>query len=210
MDELVGDLLEISQLDSGNLGLEIGPFSIADVGRRVIVAVVPIALERGIELHTALPPRIRAATGDRRHVERILMNLLGDAIKYTDVGGRVGVAGRFEGSVALIAIRDDGPGIGVDDRARIFERFYRMSSHAKVTGTGLGLPIARDLARAMGGDVALASVPGSGTSFIVALPGPTATDAGVRPARSVAGPLRTIHISTGVIHEGGPTRRLRG
>ena len=176
MDELVGDLLEISQLDSGNLGLEIGPFSIADVGGRVMAAVAPLALERGIELRTALPPRIRAATGDRRHVERILMNLLGNALKYTDEGGRVEIAGRFEGSVALIAIRDDGPGIGIDDRVRIFERFYRMSSHAKVTGTGLGLPIARDLARAMGGDIALASVSGSGTSFIVALPGPTPTD----------------------------------
>jgi signal transduction histidine kinase len=176
MDELVGDLLEISQLDSGNLRLEIGPFSIADVGGRVVAAVTPLALERGIELHTALPPRIRAATGDRGHVERILMNLLGNALKYADNGGRVEIAGRFEGPVALIAIRDDGPGIGPDDRVRIFERFYRMSSHAQVTGTGLGLPIARDLARAMGGDLAVASVPGSGTSFIVALPGPMPTD----------------------------------
>lgn len=176
MNELIGDLLEISQLDSGNLGLEIGPFSIADVGGRVMAAVAPLALERGIELRTALPPRIRAATGDRRQVERIFMNLVGNALKYTDEGGRVEIAGRFEGSVALIAIRDDGPGVGVDDRIRIFERFYRMSSHAKVTGTGLGLPIARDLARAMGGDLALASVPGSGTSFIVALPGPMPTD----------------------------------
>jgi signal transduction histidine kinase len=176
MDELIGDLLEISQLDSGNLGLEIGPFSIADVGKRVVAAVAPLALERAIELRTALPPRIRAATGDRRHVERILMNLLGNAIKYTNEGGLVEIAGQFEGSVALIAIRDDGPGIGADDRIRIFERFYRMSSHAQVTGTGLGLPIARDLARAMGGDLGLASVPGTGTCFIVALPGPASTD----------------------------------
>jgi len=69
-------------------------------------------------------------------------------------------------------VRDDGAGIDAEDRPRIFERFYRLPGHARITGTGLGLPIARELARAMSGDLDVASVPDSGSSFVLALPGP--------------------------------------
>ncbi len=115
---------------------------------------------------------MRAATGDRREVQRILTNLLGNALKFTRDGGHVELAGWFDGSTSVIAVRDDGPGIAVEDRARIFERFYRVDAHAAISGTGLGLAIARDLARAMGGDLAVASVQESGSSFVLVLPGP--------------------------------------
>ncbi len=68
------------------------------------------------------------------------------------------------------------PGIPADDRARIFERFHRMAGHERITGTGLGLPIARDLARRMGGDLDVASVPGAGSAFVLVLPGPADVD----------------------------------
>ena len=71
-----------------------------------------------------------------------------------------------------MAVRDDGPGVAADDRSRIFDRFYRVDAQAAVSGTGLGLAIARDLARAMGGDLAVASVHESGSSFVLVLPGP--------------------------------------
>ena len=129
-------------------------------------------MDRGIALRTSLPPRLRAATGDRRRVEQIVTNLAGNAMKFAPAGSAVELAGWFDGSVALVAVRDEGDGIAADDRARIFERFYRMAGHDRITGTGLGLPIARDLARTMGGDLALASVPGSGSTFVLALPGP--------------------------------------
>ena len=176
MTDLVGDLLEISKLDAGNLRLEIAPFSVAEVAGRAVVALAPIALDRQVELRTDLPPRMRAAVGDRRHVERIVTNLLANALKFGGQGGTVEVAGRFDGPVAVLAVRDDGPGIEPADRPRIFERFYRTDGHAAIAGTGLGLAIARDLARAMRGDLALASVPGSGSSFVLALPGPTGSD----------------------------------
>jgi signal transduction histidine kinase len=179
MSDLVGDLLDISKLDAGNFRLEIAPFSVAEVAGRAVAALTPIALERRVDLRTDLPPRMRAALGDRRHVERVLTNLLGNALKFGGEGGSVEVVGRFDGPVATVAVRDDGPGIEAAERTRIFERFYRSSGHAAITGTGLGLAIARDLARAMGGDLALASVPGSGSSFVLVLPGPTGPD----PAR---------------------------
>jgi len=172
MGDLVGDLLEMSRIEAGNLGLELAPFSVADVTRRVLDALRPIGLQRQVDLRSDLPPRIRAAVGDRRRVAQILTNLAGNALKFTPDGGTVEIAGWFDGRVALVAVRDDGAGIAAEDRPRIFERFFRLPGHARITGTGLGLPIARELARAMGGELDVASVVDSGSSFVLALPGP--------------------------------------
>jgi signal transduction histidine kinase len=172
MGDLVGDLLELSRLDAGNLRLDLRPFSVAEVGARVIAALAPLAIERRIDLRSDLPPRMRAAVGDRREVQRVLTNLLGNALKFTPDGGHVELAGSFDGSFAVLAVRDDGPGIAAEDRAPIFERFYRVDAESTVGGTGLGLAIARDLARAMDGDLAVASVADSGSSFVLVLPGP--------------------------------------
>lgn len=179
MAELVGDLLELSQLESGTLGLDLRAVSVEELGTRVVHRLDPIAMERGILLTTDLPPRLRTATGDRRRIEQILTNLAGNAVKFSAAGSVVELAGWFDGPVALIAVRDDGAGIGSGDRDRIFDRFYRMADHDRTPGTGLGLPIARELARAMGGDLDVASVPGSGSSFVLALPGPLPVDADV-------------------------------
>ena len=177
--DLVGDLLELSRLESGTIAIESRPFSLADAIVRVADGADPIAMDRGIALRTSLPPRLRTATADRRRVEQIVMNLTGNALKFAPAGSVVEVHAWFDGSVAMVAVRDEGEGIAADDRARIFERFYRMAGHDRITGTGLGLPIARDLARAMGGDLAVASVPGSGSAFMLALPGPAVVPAAI-------------------------------
>jgi signal transduction histidine kinase len=177
MGELVGDLLELSRLEAGSLRLELTQFSVAEAVGRVAAGLHPIALERQIELVSSMPPRLRAATGDPRRVEQVITNIVANALKFTASGRRVELAAWFDGMVALIAVRDEGPGIAPDDRARVFERFYRMAAHERITGTGLGLSIARELARAMGGDLEVASVPGSGSSFVLALPGPAPMDA---------------------------------
>jgi len=179
ISDLVGDLLELSRLESGSVALVSRPFSLADALGHVADGLASIAMRRGIDLRTSLPARLRAATGDCRRVEQIVTNLVGNALKFAPAGSAMGLAGWFEGSVAMVAVRDEGEGIGADDRARIFERFFRMPGHDQITGTGLGLPIARDLARAMGGDLAVASVPGSGSTFLLALPGPTSIAPGV-------------------------------
>jgi signal transduction histidine kinase len=176
MTQLVGDLLELSRLESGTLRLEIGAFSLAEIGQRVVDGLTPIGMSRGVDLRTALPPRLKAATGDRRRVEQILTNLIGNALKFAPVGSSVELAAWFDGAVAVVAVRDEGIGIPPDDRGRIFERFYRIAGHERITGTGLGLPIARDMARAMAGDLDVASVPGSGSSFVLVLPGPVGAE----------------------------------
>jgi signal transduction histidine kinase len=179
MADLVGDLLELSRLESGTLELEVQPFSVAESVARVAAGLLPIALECDIRLRTSLPPKLRSATGDRRRVEQILTNLVANALKFTAPGGSVEISARFDGPVAILAVVDDGTGIAGDDRPRIFERFHRLPGHERITGTGLGLPIARDLARRMGGDLEVASVPGSGSAFVLALPGPAAVETAV-------------------------------
>lgn len=179
MGDLVGDLLELSRLESGTLGLEIGPFSIAEACGQVASSLLPIAIERKVRLTTSLPPRLRVALADRRRVEQVVTNLTANALKFTPPGGDVEIHARIDGLVAIVAVRDDGNGIPAEDRGRIFERFHRMAGHERITGTGLGLPIARDLARQMGGDLEVASIPGVGSSFVLALPGPAEVDDGV-------------------------------
>ena len=190
MGDLVGDLLELSRLESGTLGLEPGPFSVTEACSQVASSLLPIAIDRGIRLTTALPARLRVATADRRRVEQIVTNLAANALKFTASGGHVEIVARFEGLVAIIAVRDDGAGIPAEDRPRIFERFHRLAGHERITGTGLGLPIARDLARQMGGDLEVASVPGAGSCFVLGLPGPAEVPAGAVSA-TVARALET-------------------
>ena len=180
MTALVGDLLESSRLEAGSIDLEVEPFSVADALADVARSLMPIALDRRVRIETVLPPRMRTAVGDRRRVDQIVTNLAANGLKYGADGGVVELAGRFEGVDAIIAVRDEGPGIDPEDRARIFEPFYRIAEHRRITGTGLGLSIARDLARAMGGDLDLASLPGTGSAFVLVLPGP-AGSAGPEP-----------------------------
>ena len=110
MAALVDDLLELSRIESGTLVLEQEPFSVADALNAVSAGLLPIALDRGVRLVVSAPPRLRSATGDRRRVEQIVTNLAANAIKFA--GDRaVELVGWFEGPVAVIAVRDEGPGI---------------------------------------------------------------------------------------------------
>jgi signal transduction histidine kinase len=173
MGGLIGDLLELSRLEAGSVRLVIEAVSVADTCERALAAMAPIAAGRRISIATDLSARLRTARADRRRVEQIVTNLVANACKFAPEGGHVEVAVRFAGPVALIVVRDDGPGIERADRERVFRPFARLDGHDGIPGTGLGLPISRDLARAMGGDVGLASVPGSGSAFIVGLPADT-------------------------------------
>lgn len=182
MAALVEDLLEMSRIESGSLGLVIAPFSLAEACAHVLDGLEPIADAAGLRLVRALPPRLRPATGDRRRVEQVVTNLVANAIKYTPRGGLVELEARAGAAAAFVVVRDDGPGILIEDRARIFEPFVRLAGHDRITGTGLGLPIARDLARAMHGELAAASVPGIGSSFVLALPGAADVEGASVPA----------------------------
>jgi signal transduction histidine kinase len=170
MTGLVGDLLEMSRLEAGSLRLEIEAVSLAEACERAIAPLEPLVADRAIRLSLDLPPRLRTARADRRRLEQVVANLAANASKFTPEGGLVEVVARFADRVALVIVRDDGPGISRTDLERIFQPFARLAGHERIPGTGLGLPISRDLARAMGGDLAVAAVPGCGSAFILGLP----------------------------------------
>ena len=175
MATLVADLLELSRLDAGQLHLSPAPFSGAETAQAAVHDLAPLAMERGIALDTALPSRLRTVHADRRRVQQILVNLLGNAIKFSPPSSRVALSLHFDGPVALYTVRDQGPGVPPDERSLIFEPFHRAAGAERIVGTGLGLPIARDLARRMGGDLDVASAAGSGSAFVVALPATEST-----------------------------------
>ena len=108
------------------------------------------------------------AKGETRAVIQILVNLIGNAIRYSPEGGRIGVNFARHGGNASVSVQDEGPGVPEADQQRIFERFER--AHSEAEGTGLGLAISRRLARSLGGDVTLDSVPGEGARFTLTLP----------------------------------------
>ncbi len=118
-----------------------------------------------IEMDTHDPLR---ASGQERAVIQIIVNLVGNAIRYSPPGKTVRVAFGSTGGTASVTVSDEGPGIAAADQKRIFERFER--AHGREDGTGLGLAISRRLARSMGGDVTLDSAPGEGARFTLTLP----------------------------------------
>ena len=173
MAELVDDLLEVARIGSDALDLEIGKVSLADVLVAARDQLAPPAAAKPVGLVFRPGSRLRTAVGDRGRVGQMVVNLVGNAVKYTPAGGSVEVEAAFDGPVSLVLVRDSGPGIPRTEVERIFEPFVRLDLHRSVPGTGLGLPIARDLARMMGGDIGVASAEGLGSTFVLALPGPT-------------------------------------
>jgi len=172
MAALVQDLLELSRIEAGERPPHLEPTRPAEVAREVLDAFREAAARKRIALHErdgAAP----AVPSDPDHVRRILENFVDNAIKYTPEGGSVLVSSSAaKGGGALIAVRDDGPGIPADHLTRVFERFYRVDKarSREVGGTGLGLAIAKHLAEDMGASVSVESELGRGTTFTLRLP----------------------------------------
>ena len=136
-------------------------------------AVQPLADARSVQT-TLVVPAGALVRGDAGAIEQVLVNLLSNAIRFNRVGGRVAVevAGSFEEATPLmIHVHDDGEGLLPDQLAQLFQPFNRLGAERRrISGTGLGLVIARSLARAMGGELAVDSAPGQGARFTFTLP----------------------------------------
>jgi signal transduction histidine kinase len=166
---LVDNLLDVSQLTSGAFALRPAPVEVADVAREALARMSDQLASAGCEgrLVCARSPTIRA---DRARLEQVLANLLGNAAKYA-AGAPVVVTVDEDERGAVVTVADGGPGVAPADRERIFARFERVEGARRdVSGLGLGLFIAREIARAHGGDVSVDGGPGSGATFVVRLP----------------------------------------
>ncbi len=132
----------------------------------------PQATDKGITLVFNLPPKLPVINGDRDKILLAMHNLVGNALKYTPTGGTVTVDVKEDGKLLTFAVTDSGIGISQEDADRIFERFYRAKDPRveKITGTGLGLTLAREVVRLHGGEVTVESQLDKGSTFTIRLP----------------------------------------
>lgn len=171
---LVDDVLDLSRIEQGMLRLRQDPLDLAQVLRASVDAVRPLAAARSVHVVVDVAPGTRVL-GDAAALEQVLVNLLSNAIKFNRVGGRVQAslsAAADTGAAGALAldVRDDGEGLRPDQMLQLFQPFNRLGAQRRrIGGSGLGLVIARGLARAMGGEVLARSEPGRGSCFTVRL-----------------------------------------
>jgi two-component system phosphate regulon sensor histidine kinase PhoR len=168
---LVRDLLDLAAIEAGPLPLQAGPVTVADIAREVAEQLRSLAEQRGISIEFDLRQDV-AVLADRSALTKILANLLDNAIKYNERGGRAGVTATRRDDRVAITVWDTGIGILSTDLPRVFERFYRVdkSRSRELGGTGLGLAIVKHLTEALGGEVTAESEPRKGSRFTVILP----------------------------------------
>ncbi|MCG2807187.1 MAG: DUF3365 domain-containing protein [Coriobacteriia bacterium] len=169
--ELLQEILDFTKLRSGTAGVEVKEFDPRNAVSRVCDALRVEAARKQIELVYDADAGECSAKTDRLKFEQILLNLVGNAIKFTDVGG-VGVYLTHEGAEIVVRVKDSGPGVPAEDLLRVFDEFYQAGTSAslKPTGTGLGLPISRSLAQLLGGDVSIESTGPEGSVFMLRIP----------------------------------------
>ena len=172
LEKIVDNLLDLSRMESGRLRLDRRP---TDVGR--LIKGVMEAMGTSIQpiqhrFAHDIPADPLIAAVDPKHIEQVLRNLLGNAIKYSPEGGTITAGGRGDERQLLIWVSDEGIGIAPRDLEKIFERFYRVESEVtmNVRGAGLGLPVCRGIVEAHGGRIWAESIPGEGSTFYFALP----------------------------------------
>jgi PAS domain S-box-containing protein len=169
---IITDILNFSRIEAGKLDYDLRPLPLHHVMESVGLLMLPQAMSRGITLDVATDNEQLAATGDRGKVEQIVLNLVSNAVKFTNAG-HVGIRALRVGKDKVgVEVCDTGVGIPHDQLSAIFEPFYQLGRTltSPADGTGLGLAISRDLARAMGGDVVVESVLGKGSTFTLVLP----------------------------------------
>jgi signal transduction histidine kinase len=178
---LINDVLDLSKIEAGQLNLDLTEYSIRDVAQTVYGAVEPLAAEKKLAFKCEIAADLPAAHGDGRRLTQVLLNLVGNAIKFTDQGEVVIKAAAQNGSFNL-SVRDTGPGISQADQEKLFQEFQQADNSITKTkgGTGLGLAISKRIIEMHGGRIWLDSEVGKGSTFAFTVP--------IRVERQVAVP----------------------
>ncbi|MFO1080347.1 MAG: GAF domain-containing protein [Reyranellaceae bacterium] len=168
---LINDVLDLSKIEAGQLVLTVEEYSVLEMVASVTAATESLARAKNLQLTTAVAPGLPMASGDARRLTQVLLNLVGNAIKFTDTGG-VEIQAVLAGDSFDIAVVDSGPGIAPADQARIFDEFQQVdnSSTRKKGGTGLGLSISRRIVELHGGRISVESEVGKGSTFRIVIP----------------------------------------
>jgi signal transduction histidine kinase len=168
---LINDVLDLSKIEAGQLTLSLSDYSLANLVQGVYVAVEPLASQKKLALTTKIAPSLPAGHGDERRLAQVLLNLVGNAIKFTDKGEVAIEASLADGSFN-VAVRDSGPGIAAADQVKIFEEFQQVDNTLtkQKGGTGLGLAISKRIVEMHGGHILVDSELGKGSTFTIRLP----------------------------------------
>jgi signal transduction histidine kinase len=168
---LINDVLDLSKIEAGQLSLAPVDYALRELVLGVTAAMESLAASKGLALEVEIPDGLPPARADERRITQVLMNLVGNAIKFTEAG-KVAIRVSMEGEAFRVEVSDTGPGIAEADRERIFQEFQQVdsSSTRKKGGTGLGLAIARRIVELHGGRIWVESTPGVGSTFAFTLP----------------------------------------
>jgi signal transduction histidine kinase len=168
---LINDVLDLSKIEAGQLTLTLADYSMAEVVQTVCTALESLAAEKRLALKVTVPPDLPRGHGDERRLAQVLLNLAGNAIKFTEAG-EVRVAVETANGAFRVSVADTGPGIAPADQERIFEECQQADSSSTRTkgGTGLGLAIAKRIIELHGGRIGVDSSPGKGSTFWFTVP----------------------------------------
>ncbi len=168
---LINDVLDLSKIEAGQLTLTVEQYSVADMVATVLSATESLARAKGLKLESAVPPGLPTGSGDARRLTQVLLNLVGNAIKFTDQGS-VEVRAEQADNRFELSVVDTGFGIAPADQARTFDEFQQVdnTSTRKKGGTGLGLSISRKIVELHGGRITVESEMGKGSIFKVTVP----------------------------------------
>ena len=166
---LIDDLADLEVVESDDFSTAPDRIDLADVARRAAGILGVRAREQGIIVDAPRTGEVLPAIAEFRRVLQVLLNLLGNAIRYSPANSQVWIRLSQEGDMAQVIVADQGPGIAADQQTKVFEKFERLGRSGD-GGSGLGLYISRRLARAMGGDLTVESAPGQGARFVLSVP----------------------------------------
>lgn len=169
---LIEDLFTLTKIESGTAQGVPRPVNLLDVVRDAAQVLQPLVASTGLILTVTCPEGSLAVNGDVSQLDRVVMNLLSNAAKFTSPGGRIRITAARDGDTAVISVSDTGIGIPDKDKEAVFGRFFRASNAVRrsIPGTGLGLAIVRTIVAEYGGEMAIHSTEGVGTTVTVRLP----------------------------------------
>jgi signal transduction histidine kinase len=168
---LINDVLDLSKIEAGQLVLELSGYSVQDIAQTVRSTLEPLAADKKLAFKLELAPELPAGHGDGRRLTQVLINLVGNAIKFTDAG-EVAIKAETNDGAFHVSVRDTGPGISAADQAKLFQEFQQADNAItkKKGGTGLGLAISKRIVEMHGGKIWVESQPGQGSTFAFTLP----------------------------------------
>jgi signal transduction histidine kinase len=183
LDSFIGDLLEASRVRDDGAVLEVSVGSLREVIEGVTSLMRPLLEERDLRIETEIPPEANRAQFDRMRLEQILTNLIGNAIKHSPAESLIEITTRRlpsddpdERPLVEVAVSDEGPGVAVEDRERVFDAYVQIGESKRAGGLGLGLAVCKRLVDAHGGTIAVTSRSGGGSRFAFTLPADGGTE----------------------------------